>query len=615
MPDWSYHPLKKVFLDKIRPKISRDFIHKSMSTIASVPGGRGLIEFLGHMQPSPEIQKVVNETTFSSPIGLSGEIDPHLSGTNAFQELGFGFLEIGPIVLDEPPSQIEPKRDNHHIYFSTELEKVPLKLAIKKLTRLNVHIPIFAKIDSQVTKNDMSIIVHHLTPFVDAFIGTCEQFPSYIDKSVIVSERPFYVSCFFDEINHKQIEAFSKQSSFAGVVVNAPRRSEEGYWHEAEHANGCLIETVKWLKDLYPDFTVITSGGVETPDEGYNLIQEGADLLVLTEGYVKAGPGLPKRIHEKLLYAEVQASHNPSWCWSFLFGLTILIGGIIALFFAFTSVILPYDESFIGVTRAELLQLNPLILFFMSHDRMALAGTMISGGIIYLQLARHGLKNNLHYAKIAFHSAAIVGFIGIFLFIGYGYFDWLHGLFWLVLLPIYYFSFKEGKRIIGSPASSHGNNDQAWKYGLYGQLMFVILGFFITIGGIVISTIGVSKVFVSTDLSFLCMSPEMLESISQNLIPVIAHDRAGFGSALVSVGLLVLMTSLWGFRKGEAWVWNTLAIGALPAFIAGIGTHIYIGYTPFIHLLPVYLLVLLYILGLVFSYPFLKSGTRPRLQK
>lgn len=615
MPDWSYHPLKKLALDKLRPRTSRELIHKSMSTIASIPGGRGLIGFLGHMQPSQEIQKVVNHTTFSSPIGLSGTIDPHLSGTNAFQELGFGFLEIGPIVMNEPTSHQEPKRDNHQILFATQQEKVPLKLAIKKLTKLNIHIPIFVRIDEQVTQNELSIILHHLTPFVDAFIGTSEQFTSYLDKNRIVSERPFYVSCFADEMNHEVNEQFIKQLSLSGIVVYAPRRNEDSFWYEAENANKCLAEKVKKMKDLYPELTVITSGGVETPEDGDTLIQAGADLLLLTSGYVEAGPGLPKRIHERLAYEKAQMVHTPNWYWSFLFGLAILIGGMIALYFAFTSIILPYDESFIGLTRGDLLQVNPLILSFMSHDRMALAGTMISGGIIYIQLARHGIKANLHWAKIAFHSAAIIGFIGIFLFIGYGYFDWLHGLFWVILLPIYYFSFKEGKGVIGSPSSSHGQNDKAWKYGLYGQLMFVMLGFLIVVGGIVISTIGVSKVFVSTDLSFLCMSPEMLESISQNLIPVIAHDRAGFGSALVSVGLLVLMISLWGFRQGEGWIWNTLAIGAMPAFIAGIGTHIYIGYTPFIHLLPVYLLVILYLLGLVFSYPFLKGGTegpRPR---
>ena len=346
---------------------------------------------------------------------------------------------------------------------------------------------------------------------------------------------------------------------------------------------------------------------METPEEACTLVRAGADLLMLTEGYVKSGPGLPKRIHERFLYENDRPTKKLNCIWSFLFGLTILFGGIIALYFALTSIILPYDESHIGLTRDDLLLVNPLILSFMSHDRMALAGTMISGGILYIQLAHHGIKNNMHWARIAFHSAAITGFIGIFLSIGYGYFDWLHGLFWLILLPIYYFSFREGKSIVGAPFSNHGSNDKAWQNGLYGQLMFVILGFLIVIGGLVISTIGVTNVFVSTDISYLCMSPQMLDRISENLIPVIAHDRAGFGSALVSVGLLVLMISLWGFRKGESWIWNTLALGALPAFIAGIGTHFYIGYTTFIHLLPVYFLIILYFIGLVLSYPFLKK--------
>ncbi|MBY0148772.1 dihydroorotate dehydrogenase [Neobacillus niacini] len=610
MPDWSYHPLKKLILDKIRPKTSREFIHKSMSTIASIPGGRKLIGFLGHMKPPQEFQKELNHTCFPSPVGLSGHIDPNLTGSNAFQELGFGFLEIGPIVLNEPIVQIEPRMERNTFLFSEHHEKVPLKLVIKRLTKLDMKIPIFAKIDEHVNKNEWDIIVQHLTPFVDAFIGTSEQIHSFLDKNAAAMERPFYVSFCADEMNKKEDEMgeiIKRQTSIGGIVVNAPRQSVGSYWHEAANANEYLGKTVKLIKNRHPELIVITSGGVETPEEACTLILAGADLLLLTEGYVKTGPGLPKRIHERLLYEEIRPNLNQNWYWSFLFGLSILIGGIIALYFAFTSIILPYDESFIGLTRDDILQVNPLILAFMSHDRMALAGTMISGGILYIQLARYGIRNNLHWAKIAFHNAAITGFIGIVLSIGYGYFDWLHGLFWLILLPIYYFSFREGKRVIGAPFSNHGSNERAWKIGLYGQLMFIILGFLIIAGGIVISTIGVSKVFVSTDLNFLCMSPQMLEAISDNLIPVIAHDRAGFGSALVSVGMLVLMLSLWGFRKGESWIWNTLAIGALPALIAGIGTHFYIGYTTFIHLLPVYLLILLYFLGLVLSYPFLKK--------
>ncbi|MEH7491500.1 dihydroorotate dehydrogenase [Neobacillus niacini] len=607
MPDWSYHPLKKLLLNKISPKTSREFIHKSMSTIASFPGGPSFIGFLGHMKPPKAFQKEVNQTPFPSPIGLSGQIDPNMSGIKAFQELGFGFIEIGPIVLNEPKIQKEPRRENSHILFSADhQEKIPLKLVIQKLTSQNIRIPIFARIDAQVNRNEWDIIVQHLTPFVDAFIGTSQQIYSYVDKSLVSMERPFFVSFSSDEVNNTEIGKLITHASIGGIIVTAPRQTLDSYWHEASNANEYLANRVKQVKDQHPELIVITCGGVETPEEASALDHAGADLLLLSEGYVKAGPGLPKRIHERLLYEEVRPIKKQNWYWSFLFGLSILIGGMIALFFAFTSIILPYDESFIGMTRDDILQINPLILSFMSHDRMALAGTMISGGILYIQLARHGIRNNMHWAKIAFHSAAIIGFIGIFLSIGYGYFDWLHGLFWLILLPIYYLSFREGKRITGAPYSVHGSNDRAWQYGIYGQLMFIFLGFMIVIGGVVISTIGVSKVFVSTDLSFLCMSPQMLDRISDKLIPVIAHDRAGFGSALISVGLLVLMISLWGFRKGESWVWNTLATGALPAFIAGIGTHLFIGYTTFIHLLPVYILIIVYLSGLVLSYPFLK---------
>lgn len=422
--------------------------------------------------------------------------------------------------------------------------------------------------------------------------------------------REVYASFFADELDPSELQTYVNRTGIDGIVIHAARKLQGNYWHEDDNARDDLIDLVRQVKKMCPNLPVITSGGVKSPGDTHKLMQAGADLIMLEEGYIEAGPGLTKRSHERLMKEHTSPAMNAGWRWSILFGLAILVGGFIALYFALTSVILPYDESFIGLKRAELLQINPRILAFMSHDRMALAGTMISGGILYIQLARYGLRNGIHWAKVAFHRAAIVGFLGILLFIGYGYFDWLHGLFWLILFPIYYASFREGKTAVGVPFSNHETNDRAWRLANYGQLMFVVLGFSLLIGGIVISLIGVTSVFISTDIVYLCMSPEMLDSISAKLIPVIAHDRAGFGSALISVGLLVLMLSLWGFRHGERWVWNTLAAGALPAFIAGIGTHFYIGYTTFVHLLPVYFLVALYVAGLALSYAYLKPGRK-----
>ena len=98
------------------------------------------------------------------------------------------------------------------------------KLAIKKLTSLNIRIPIFAKIDAQVKRNEWDIIVQHLTPFVDVFIGTSEQINPCVDKSVICLERSFYVSFSTDEINKKKLEIgkLIQHTCIGGIVVNAP---------------------------------------------------------------------------------------------------------------------------------------------------------------------------------------------------------------------------------------------------------------------------------------------------------------------------------------------------------------------------------------------------------
>lgn len=597
MPDWSYHPLKKIALSKMEAKNSRQFIHHSMRTIAAIPGGKRLIEFLGHNRTSPLLKQQVNDTHFNSPIGLSCKIDPQLTGITAFQELGLSFIEIGPIVVKTSALQLPPQWQAQQISFSHTGEKVLLKNALKLVINQNIHIPLFVRLDESLNKQDLYTCIAQLTPYVDGFFLNASHIEQ-LDSDMGVT--------LYQIISTDSIKKISKVPEVVrGFIIDAPISATEDRYSEHSNAFPLLRQAVQDFKNSLPDYPILTRGGVKTPAQALSLKESGADLIMLSEGYVKTGPGLPKRIHERLLYEKETRSSSQSWHWSFLFGLGILIGGLIALYFALTTVILNYDETFIGLTHQQLNLINPQILAFMAHDRMSLAGTMISAGILYMSLAYFGIRRQLHWAKVAFHSAAIIGFLGILLFIGYGYFDWLHGLFWLLLLPLYALSWRESKTANRSPQSWHDTNDYVWMRGVYGQLLFVMLGFLLLAGGIVISFIGITKVFVSTDISFLCMPVEMLQSISDMLIPVIAHDRAGFGSALISVGILVLCLSLWGFRAGERWLWYTYAFGALPAFLAGIGTHFAIGYTTFIHLLPLYLLVVIYLLGLVVSYPYL----------
>lgn len=566
-----------------------------MSIIASSRIGEALIEFLGHIKPSQKISKNVFGIHFATPAGLSARMDPQLSGIKAFQNLGFGYLEIGPVSISgsEEELYINPKEEKIHRLAPSSVDLPAAKKQLQSLKKKKL--PFFTKVEGN--DQEAKLICEELLPFSDGFILNSQTFPSADQFIQLKSEmdKPMILSLSAD-FDIERIHDYGPD----GILLEDYNTHEE------------LLQQLTALRKRFSrEFPIITSGCIKEPLHAITLLESGAALIMLGDEYIFAGPGLPKRINEA--YSRTipkEPVKNGGWLWYWLFGLAITIAGFIALFFSMTSVILPYDESFLGILRKDIIYFNPAVLYFMAHDRMTLSGTMISGGIIYMQLARHGIRHGLHWAKKAVNIAGTIGFLGILLFIGYGYFDWLHGLFWLVLLPLFTLGWIKSRKASASPASSNLFNTPEWKLSLVGQLCYVLLGFSLTAGGAVISVIGASHVFVPSDLTYLCLTPEALNTFNDKLIPVIAHDRAGFGSALLSVGLLVLMLALWGIREGERWVWRTFAIGAIPAFAAGILTHFFINYTDFIHLLPAYFALLLYGIGVVATAPFLLKKTR-----
>ncbi|MGD6833461.1 dihydroorotate dehydrogenase [Sutcliffiella halmapala] len=589
MPDWSYHGIFKPVLSILPPLVAREFIHRGMNTIASLPFGLGahIINFLGREECSPLLHKKIHHIDFKNPVGLSGKIDPLLSGTRAFSNLGFGFIEIGPVTFEPRESGQQPVKDNkaNRIDFPEVLSSIGLENTIHKLRKLRKKQPIFLRLSG--SKEEVKRMAAELDLYADGYIVENMQ-----TELGLHTNKPIWIatSC-------KADLSPIKLSSFDGVIL------------EDKPGDFELAEAVQRLRQSGYEKTIVTSGGIAEPGHAHELLNVGADLVLLSDGYVFSGPGLTKRINESLLgRMEQSAPVSNGWFSYWLFGLFILLGGMLAFLFGVTSIVLPYDEHFLGMKKEEIWLFNERIMLFMAHDRLTLAGTMISGGIVYMQLARYGVRQGLLWAKQAIDAAAIIGFLGIFSFIGYGYFDWLHLLFWLVLLPFYLNGFLKTKGLNGTPSSGNLKNHSIWKESLYGQLLFVILGFSFVVGGIIISYIGVTSVFVPTDIIYICMPPEMLEAFNQRLLPVLAHDRAGFGSALLSVGLLVLMLALWGIQEGKRWVWWTFLVGGLPAFITGINIHVAIGYTTLIHLLPAYFAATLFVGGLVLTYRFLHLG-------
>ena len=271
------------------------------------------------------------------------------------------------------------------------------------------------------------------------------------------------------------------------------------------------------------------------------------------------------------------------WVWIALLGFGMVLGGCLAWIVAATRVVLPYDEAFVGLSRAELVAVNGRLLAFLAHDRVTLSGTMIAVGVLYALLAIFPLRGGERWARRAITISASVGFASFFLFLGFGYFDPLHALVTMLLAAVLPAravraaradAARRGSRSAGSPGAG-GGRCCSWRSGV-GLLL----------GGVSLAVIGVTQVFVPEDLAFMGTTRATLDAASPRLVPLIAHDRASLGGALVANGLGVLLAALWGFRPGARWLWWTLFWSGVPGFVAALGTHAAVGYTDAWHLAP-----------------------------
>ncbi|KRE73832.1 hypothetical protein ASL11_05805 [Paenibacillus sp. Soil750] len=685
MPDWSYHTLFKPLLFQLSGRRARDLTLHAIGELSRIPGGTFVIRTMGHMEMSPLLASELAGVPIACPVGLSGGLDPHGTAHKALAQFGLGFIELGPVTVRAVNSHASITRmaNEEAIVYSDGYENDGADAIAARLRKGMGHrLPHFVRLRPMPGSSPREAIkeqrelIFNLTPYAAGFTldGLAEGWPldealAYLAEVRQLAEaaapgRPLLVYV-PQELPVGELRAILDTArSFSGVVLGDAQR-EPGTRRERVGGGASLLSAqlskVRLLREsLGERSAIVAAGGVHQPEDACALLAAGATSVMLHSGLVYAGPGLPKRINEAILYDRITASvaftdnealpyeggvdaneqdsnaktavdkssfpstapqrgeispfvplslpPSPSfwanWGWMSLLGLGMMIGGVLAWLIAATTVLLPYDEDFLGKSRSEIIRFNTHLLHFMSHDRITLAGTMISIGIFYYQLAHHGLRYGLHWARTAVISSCVVGFSSFFLYLGYGYFDPLHAAVAVVLLPMLLLTLR-GLKDYPSRKPPGLRNDRVWLRAQWGQCCFVILGFGLGIGGLTISFVGITEVFVPSDLAYLGVTSSQLSAWSEAIVPLIAHDRAGFGGALFSLAVAITASALWGVNQGEGWLWWTFLWGGLPGFAAGLLVHAHIGYTDFVHLLPVYIAVMLYVGGLYLTYPFL----------
>ncbi len=283
-------------------------------------------------------------------------------------------------------------------------------------------------------------------------------------------------------------------------------------------------------------------------------------------------------------------------------GLALVLAGGFALFVAARREFLPHDVAFLGMTPGELCAVHECrVVHFMIHDRVAFGGALVAIGTVYLWLTAGPLAGGRRWAWELLAASGAVGFASFLAYLGYGYLDTWHGVATAVLAPLFVLGLiVSRRRIAWTACGGRWRRRPAWLTArrdrrCVGRALLLATAAGMLGGGLTIMAVGMTTVFVPEDVAFLGVGRAELDALNPRLVPLIAHDRAGFGGAVCCCGVL-LAGAVWRSELDRAGR-QALAVAGAAGFGTAIFVHPTIGYTDAWHLTPAVGGALLFVSG------------------
>jgi dihydroorotate dehydrogenase len=617
MPDWTYHPFFKPLLFRLPPEDARALTLALLAIQAKTVVGRRVFRLFGHGPPPPEVAVQAMGLTFPAPVGLGPGIEIDGTAVPVMQHLGLGFVTVGPAGADEigRRSDVEPLRiSERRALVRSDQAAAPSvsKLAERIAAAPELSIPVGIAV-----RGDVVAALRAATEGASYFVLPPIDDPGVLEAARAATRKPLVLRLSPDWDDRKIDEIVARAAAlgingFVAVAGTACPLLPGGELDGPFLLPRALAVTERVSKRGH---VVIGAGGVERPEEALQLLAAGAKLVELYAGLVYAGPGLPGRIlhvvEDRALVrpapatvVEPEPTTRFGWQLCAFTGLVLIGAGLFAIALAATVKLLPYDVTYLGMTMRDLCDRNGCrIVHFLAHDRVSFGGSIISVGALYIGISAGPLRRGAAWAWWTLLVSGVLGFASFLTYLGYGYLDVWHGRATLALLPIFIAGLLLTWRTIEGPRGPGAivrGGAPAWRWspaGL-GRLLVAFSAFGMIAGGLVIMFVGMTRVFVPQDLEYMGTTLEALRELNPRLVPLIAHDRAGFGGGLCSGGVIVMLTLLRGIRPGAKGLWYALLIAGSIGFATAIGIHPIVGYTSFIHLLPAYAGAITFLIGI-----------------
>jgi dihydroorotate dehydrogenase len=275
-----------------------------------------------------------------NPIGLAGGFDKTGKHLATLQKLGFGYLVAGTITLDPWPGHPKP-RIVRNVKERTLVNCLGFPNPgadgfIQNLKRQKLNIPTVASISGRAESSIIECF-QKIQPFVSAIelnisspntanlkdLRETDSFFSLAKKMVQVKKLPTFLKVppFSDEDQSKRnLEMIKVWSDFGFEGVTAsnalpttePRLSIGAGGYSGPPLLKFTLNAIREIRNIVSkDFEINSVGGISTPHDMKEALDQGATTVQLMTALVYNGPGLIKQMLKELLAKPITRDDAP----------------------------------------------------------------------------------------------------------------------------------------------------------------------------------------------------------------------------------------------------------------------------------------------------------------
>ncbi|MEX8548632.1 MAG: quinone-dependent dihydroorotate dehydrogenase [Mucilaginibacter sp.] len=333
------------------PEKIHHFVTAGLKSVNKFPGAAAISRAVFSIE-NPKLEREVFGLKFKNPVGLAAGFDKNGELMGEMANLGFGFVEVGTVTPLPQPGNPKPRmfrlpQDagliNRMGFNNLGVDVVAERLRRYRTSHLTPHTSNLI-IGGNIGKNkntpnedavsDYIKCFDRLFDVVDYFVvnvsspntpGLRELQEKEPLKKLLQTlqqrnrkndiSRPILLKIAPDLTNEQldDIIEIVKESGIAGVIATNTTISREGLTspqkikNETGGSSGKPLtkrstEVIRYLsKKSGKAFPIIGVGGIHSAQDAFEKLEAGASLVQLYTGFIYEGPGLIKRINQRLL--------------------------------------------------------------------------------------------------------------------------------------------------------------------------------------------------------------------------------------------------------------------------------------------------------------------------